>query len=147
MAISFGKFGNYERYQVRVRRHGKIYSRTFPCGDGKRKALAAAKEWERQLLELLDAEPLTTSGLTKDGRRVRSFYAMRRVERGKAYAVATYRDSEGAWRSVVRSEDLHGPEQARATVVRLARQRHCPAPQVPRKKLPSKSAVARRLGG
>jgi hypothetical protein len=147
MTITYWKTGNYERYQVRITRHGKSYSKAFSCAHGKRKALLAAKEYEAALLEMLGAEPLTSAGKKRDKTsKLFNVTIQTNSTYGTQYATCRYRNANGHWAHVARAINPLGLEATVRLVRKMAKERHIPAEPIKRKKMPSKSRVEETLG-
>lgn len=141
MSISFSVDNKgCERYQVRIMRHGKRYSKCFSCKNGKRGALKKAEEYERRLIEFLDAEPLTSAGRHK-GKPWEPYILWDNRYQGYYVAVG-YRKPSGYWGQAVASVGKHGLEKATKLAIERAKKLHNPHPDyIPRKKMPSKQAV------
>ena len=145
MTISYAKVGEYARYQVRVNRHGKQYTKAFSCRDGKRKALRAAKAYEAALIAELAAEPLLGGGRQRQKQDDFPVEIQTDRIRGLPCAVCYFRSESGVWRRVTRSVAKYGESGAVELAVKEAKKRHCPARRFRKRKMPSKAKVAKKL--
>ena len=150
MPITYWEDEKYRRYQVRVCRHGKRYSKTFNCAQGKRKALKAAQEYEKKLIEALDAEPMTSAGRSKSNRnKSASFkpYVETDKRYGTEYIAVSYRREDGLWKRVCFAVKTYGRKEATRLAIREAKKRHVPHPnRVTKKRMPSAAKIAAELG-
>ncbi len=149
MPITYWEDETYQRYQVRVCRHGKRYSKTFSCSMGKRKALKAAKEYEKRLLERLDTAPMTSAGRSKSNRnKSAAFEPFVEVDGryGTEYIAVSYRRKDGVWKRVCYAVKKHGRKKATQMAIREAKKRHIPHPgKVTKKRMPSTASIAAEL--
>ncbi len=145
MSISYSKKGDYGRYQVRIMRHGKAYSRCFSCREGKKAALQKAKAYEASLLELLGAQPMTMAGRKRNSQMFKP-NVVTDGRWGTQYVIVRYRRADGVWKQVSKAVGPHGLAKATKLAVEMAKERHCPAEKVVKAKLPSKQAVKELLG-
>lgn len=144
MSISYYEDGNYWRYQVRVCRHGKKYSKAFNCADGHKKALKKAEQYERKLLSFLDTPPLSSAGRKKNFTPGATFDCRFETDKrwGTVYAVVSYRRADGVWKTARKAVAKHGIEKAVELAQQMARERHVEHPDyTPKKKMPSKTKV------
>lgn len=150
MPITYWEEDNYRRYQVRVCRHGKRYTKTFNCVDGKRKALKAAQAYEKRLIKKLGTEPMTSAGRSKSNRnRSASFEPFVETDsRYKTeYIAVSYRREDGQWKRVCYAVKKHGREEATRMAIKAAKKRHVPHPdRVTKKRMPSQATIAEELG-
>ncbi len=138
MAISFANHNGYERFQVRVMRHCKSYSKTFSCSMGKQNAFRKAKHYESRLITWLDTSPMTSAG------RHRGPPFQPRLEmdnRWKTlYVAVPFRRENGVWSACRKAISTHGYDEAVRLAVAMAKRRHVPHPgRVRKKKMPSKT--------
>lgn len=149
MPITYWEGENYKRYQVRVCRHGKRYSKTFNCAQGKRKALAAAQKYEKRLIKLLGTAPMTSAGRSKSNRnKSASFepFIEKNSRYGTEYVAVSYRREDGKWKRVCYAIRKHGRKEATRLAVREAKKRHVPHPEkVVKKRMPSQATIAEEL--
>jgi|PlaIllAssembly_1097288.scaffolds.fasta_scaffold1630780_1 hypothetical protein len=145
MTISFSVCRGHARYQVRVMRHGVMYSKCFSCTDGKRKAKKAAEEYEKKLIAFLNAEPLTSARRHK-GEPWRPTVSWLHRWKGWYVGVA-YRRANGHWGRCYTSIGRHGEARATQLSIEKAKRKHRPHPNyVKRRKMPSKQAVRLAVG-
>ncbi|QDT10937.1 hypothetical protein [Planctomycetes bacterium K23_9] len=149
MPITYWEEDNYCRYQVRVCRHGKRYTKTFNCAAGKRKALKAAQQYEQRLLEILDTDPMTSAGRSKSNRnRSASFkpFVETNSQYGTKYIAVSYRREDGQWKRVSYAIKKHGREKATQMAIKAAKKLHTPHPErVSKKRMPTQSTIAAEL--
>ena len=149
MPITYWEGENYKRYQVRVCRHGKRYSKTFNCAQGKRKALKAAQDYERRLLKTLDTPMMTSAGRSKSNRnKSASFipYEEKDNRYGSTYIAVSYRREDGQWKRTCYSVRTHGRKEATRLAIREAKKRHVPHPnKVTKRRMPSNATIAAAL--
>jgi hypothetical protein len=149
MPITYWEDEDYRRYQVRVCRHGKRYTKTFNCATGKRKALRAAKEYEQRLLEILDTDPMTSAGRSKSNRnRSASFkpFVETNSRYGTKYIAVSYRREDGQWKRVSYAIKKHGRKKATEMAIKAAKKRHVPHPdRVSKKRMPAHCSIAQKL--
>lgn len=144
MSITYFEINTYKRYQVRITRHEKQYSKTFNCVDGKQKAYKKAKKYEKALLKYLNVAPLTSAGRRKN--RIPGTLFLPRIEIDQRYntiyIAVSYRRKDGIWKKVSRAISVHGMDKAKRLAIKIAKERHIPHPNyVKRRKMPSKMEV------
>lgn len=151
MAISFSLCRKAPRYQVRICRHGVYYSKNFACSNfsSQGKALCAAEDYERKLIEILNTPPLKTSGRSKkDFENGPLFEPQINVnyKYNTKYVAVWYRREDGKWRSTSYSIRDHGLLVAIDKAVARAKELHVPNPnRVERRKMPSVSYIKNKL--
>ena len=144
VSISYADRGGAKGYQVRVTRNGKQYAKFFNVKEkGARKK---AKEYERQLLELL-GPPRSQVG---DERPVRTNTGIRHISEAtgkygtKCFRVS-FRQKDGKWTSRDVSIDFHGRDKAMRIAKKIHRDRHVPLKKSKFPKTPSPKIVRRTL--
>jgi len=106
-------------YRLIVNLHGTTYRAKFPAAGGKRKALAKAEKYDRELRKLLapfDVPPF---------QHCEHVYLEIDTRWDNESICCGYRSDSGAWRRVTKSIESHGIRDAIRLARTEAKQLHC----------------------
>lgn len=127
-SITHFKKGEYERFQVRVNRHGIAYTKTFRVKRSRAAAMKKAVRYRNALIETLAVDPATTAGSIAPHRSKGGVHIEKDTQWGTSYCVASYRRKDGKWDRVMRSIKKHGKKKAKHLAREKADQLHTPHP-------------------